>query len=180
MSHSIRQDSFGSLFKTVPAALPEELVDILVRSAGVRIERIVSRGHASPPDFWYDQPQAEFVLLVSGRARLAFAERDRPALELNPGDWVVLQARQRHRLDWTDPDQETVWLAVHFDGSVDTVCCLWRQDDNGGRFLVGTFPDRAAAEARRAKLESGGHRQIYWITERRDGAATEEREERDV
>ncbi|MDT8440944.1 MAG: cupin domain-containing protein [Desulfuromonadales bacterium] len=103
----------GHLFKAVPAKLAEELFDVLVSAENVRIERIVSRGHASPHDFWYDQEQHEFVLLVSGRARLAFADGS-PSRELAAGDWLVLPAHQRHRVDWTDPEQETVWLAVHY------------------------------------------------------------------
>ncbi|TLM67251.1 MAG: phosphoribosylaminoimidazole carboxylase [Deltaproteobacteria bacterium] len=102
-----------SLLQSIPAALPEELVETLCRAEHVRIERIVSRGHASPPDFWYDQEWHEFVLLVSGRARLAFAD-GRPPLDLAPGDWLDIRARERHRVAWTDPDQDTVWLAVHY------------------------------------------------------------------
>ena len=79
----------------------------------MRIERIVSRGHASPPDFWYDQDWHEFVLLMSGRARLELAD-GAPVVELEPGDWLDIKAHVRHRVDWTDPEQDTVWLAVHY------------------------------------------------------------------
>jgi len=103
----------GNLFAALPATLPEELVETLCRSGPLRIERIVSRGHASPPGFWYDQADHEFVLLVSGRARLAFAD-GRPPVELAPGDWLEIKAHVRHRVDWTDPEQDTVWLAVHY------------------------------------------------------------------
>jgi hypothetical protein len=40
---------------------------------------------------------------------------------------------------------------------------LWRQDDNGNRFLVGAFPDRAGAEQRIAELTRNPHKQTYWI-----------------
>lgn len=153
----------ANLFDQVPAAFSEELLEVLASSGDVRIERIVSRGHANPPDFWYDQSQHEFVLLVGGRARLVFADGS-PPRELVPGDWLVLPAHYRHRVDWTDPEQETVWLAVHY-GRQSGSCSLWRQDDNGQRFCVGTFADRAAAEARQSELEAGEHRQIYWIVE---------------
>lgn len=103
----------GNLFQQIPADLPEELVEALWRSEYARIERIVSRGHASPPDFWYDQEWHEFVLLVSGRARLGFADGT-PGIELVPGDWLNLRAHVRHRVEWTDPQQDTVWLAVHY------------------------------------------------------------------
>ena len=79
----------------------------------VRIERIVSTGQASPPGFWYDQDWGEWVVLLSGAARLRLAE-EAEARRLAPGDWVDIPAHCRHRVEWTDPDQPTVWLAVHY------------------------------------------------------------------
>lgn len=109
----------ANLFQQIPAVLTDELVEILSRSSQVRIERIISRGHASPPGFWYDQDWHEFVLLVSGRARLTFADGLR-TVELAAGDWLDIRARDRHRVEWTDPERETVWLVVHYatDGPV--------------------------------------------------------------
>ena len=77
----------------------------------LRIERIVSRGHASPDGFWYDQESSEWVLLVAGAARLRF-EGEEP-LHLKPGDYVHIPAHRRHRVEWTDPDAATIWLAIH-------------------------------------------------------------------
>jgi cupin 2 domain-containing protein len=102
-----------NLFAGIPDDLPEELVETLHSTPGVRIERIVSRGHASPEGFWYDQEQAEWVLLVSGAARLRF-EGEGP-LDLSPGSFVSIPAHRRHRVDWTDPARPTVWLAVHYE-----------------------------------------------------------------
>ncbi len=99
----------GSLDEGVPRALPEELVTVLASRAGVRIERIVSRGHVTPPGEWYDQAEDEFVLLVQGAARLEFEDID---LELRAGDWVDLPAHVRHRVAWTAPGEDTVWLVV--------------------------------------------------------------------
>ena len=103
-----------NLFAAAPADLPQELVERLATGRGVRIERIVSRGHCSPPDEWYDQAQCEWVVLLRGRARLVIAGRPAP-IELGPGDSLLLPAHCRHRVDWTDPDQDCVWLAVFFD-----------------------------------------------------------------
>jgi cupin 2 domain-containing protein len=99
----------GNLEEGVPAALPAELVSVLAEGAGVRIERIVSRGHASAPGEWYDQAEDEFVLVVQGAARLEFEEFD---LELRAGSWVELPAHVRHRVAWTAEGEATVWLAV--------------------------------------------------------------------
>ncbi len=85
----------------------------LAESGACRIERIVSSGQATPAGEWLTGERHEFVLVVAGRARLSFAGED-TAVSLGPGDWVQIPARARHRVDWTDPDQPTVWLAVHF------------------------------------------------------------------
>lgn len=101
-----------NLLSNVPLDLPEELIEVICRGRGVRIERIVSRGQASPPGFWYDQPDTEWVILLSGAAQLRF-EGNEP-LSMKPGDSVEIPAHARHRVEWTDPDQPTIWLAVHF------------------------------------------------------------------
>jgi cupin 2 domain-containing protein len=105
--------AFVNLFDDIPLDLPEEHLDKVCELGGgqVRIERIVSHGHASPDEFWYDQDQDEWVLLLRGEARLRFAHREQ-AIVLRPGDSILLPAHCRHRVDWTTPDQETIWLAV--------------------------------------------------------------------
>lgn len=100
-----------NLLTDLPADIPTELVQALVETSGLRIERIVSHGHSSPPGFWYDQARNEWVLLIQGAARLSFEDQ---SLELKPGDFVNIPAHRRHRVDWTDPSQPTIWLAVHY------------------------------------------------------------------
>jgi cupin 2 domain-containing protein len=107
-----------NLFAALPrstaegAAIPEQF-DELLRTPSLRIERIVSTGQCSPPDFWYDQPEGEWVLVLQGEARLRFAEEAEPRL-LKAGDCLNIPAHCRHRVDWTAPDQATVWLAVFY------------------------------------------------------------------
>lgn len=102
-----------NLFAEIPAELPEELLQTLLRAPGIRIERIISLGHASPEGFWYDQETPEWVLLLTGGARLRF-EGEEP-IELASGSFVNIPAHARHRVEWTDPNQPTVWLAVHYE-----------------------------------------------------------------
>ena len=102
----------GNLFANVPALLDIEETAVLAELPGARVERIVSTGQASAPGFWYDQDEAEFVLVLAGAARLRFADDEVP-LALGPGDWVDIAAHRRHRVEWTDADEPTVWLAVH-------------------------------------------------------------------
>ena len=104
----------GNLFAAVPPRLTREEITTLLASPGLRIERIVSLGQASPPGFWYDQPQAEWVVVLAGRAELRFDDGDTPT-RMEPGDWLHIAAHRRHRVEWTDPTQATIWLAVHHD-----------------------------------------------------------------
>jgi cupin 2 domain-containing protein len=92
----------------------DEAIETLLQGDGIRVERIVSYGHASPAGFWYDQHEAEWVLLMRGRARLTI-EGEAEDRELGPGDSVFLPARCRHRVAWTEPSQPTVWLAIFVD-----------------------------------------------------------------
>ena len=103
----------GNLFADISTQLAHEAITTLVSSPALRIERIVSRGQVSPPGFWYDQPQDEWVIVLAGCAELAFAD-DGATLRMAPGDYVHIPAHRRHRVAWTDPTQATVWLAVHY------------------------------------------------------------------
>lgn len=105
----------GNLLGTLPRGGHDEVVENLAAVAGVRIERIVSTGQASPPGFWYDQDGDEFVVLLAGAARLRFEDGDRH-LDMNPGDWVQIPAHVRHRVEFTQAEPPTVWLAVHVSG----------------------------------------------------------------
>jgi len=101
----------ANLLCDLPDAGIGEVSDTVLAAPGLRIERIVSLGQTSPPGLWYDQPQAEFVLLLAGAARLRFADEEAERA-LGPGDWVQIVAHRRHRVAWTDPQHPTVWLAV--------------------------------------------------------------------
>ena len=103
-----------NLFEDIPSEMTEEWVETLVSGPGVRIERIISRGHRSPDGSWYDQEEDEWVILVSGSATISF-EGGR-TLDLRPGDHLDIPAHTKHRILQTDPGKDTVWLAV-FRGS---------------------------------------------------------------
>jgi cupin 2 domain-containing protein len=104
----------GCIFAELPSAvLADEAVAELLTTPNVRVERIVSTGQASPADRWYDQDWNEWVLLLRGRAQLLF-EHEAETLRLGAGDYVHIPAHARHRVLWTDPEQVTVWLAIHY------------------------------------------------------------------
>lgn len=102
----------NNLLANLPQHLPDELVTMLVETGNVRIERIVSHGHASPESVWLDQDQHEWVVVLTGAARLRF-ENGEP-IEMRPGDHLDIPAHQKHRVDWTAPEEPTVWLAVFY------------------------------------------------------------------
>jgi cupin 2 domain-containing protein len=102
-----------NLFSNVPASIPDELFEEMVSTGLVRIERIVSDGHASPPGFWYDQEQNEWVMVLKGSAGLNF-EGAEDILVLRTGDSINIPAHRKHRVEWTDPQEKTIWLAVHY------------------------------------------------------------------
>ena len=102
-----------NIFSEIPLTLQEEYFQTLAESGSVRIERIVSDGHASPPGEWYDQNRDEWVMLVSGEATLRF-ESNADLVTMLPGDHVMIPAGCRHRVERTDMTQKTVWLAVYF------------------------------------------------------------------
>ena len=101
----------ANLFDDIPAHLPEELIQTILDKPNIRIERIVSYGHASPEGFWFDQEQHEYVVLLKGAARLRFDDK---VVELKPGSFINIPAHRRHRVEWTDPQQTTIWLAIHY------------------------------------------------------------------
>ena len=94
-----------------------EVSQTLVTGRGIRLERIVSFGQASPEGFWYDQTETEWVTLLTGSARIRVADQASD-ITLRPGDTLLLPAHCRHRVEWTDPEQPTVWIALFFDGEL--------------------------------------------------------------
>ena len=104
----------SNLFTDLPSNLPDELFTTLLEADNLRIERIVSHGHASPEGFWYDQEQHEWVIVLQGAARLSIGDGTK---ELKPGDFVNIPAHQKHRVEWTTPSEPTIWLAVFYGHS---------------------------------------------------------------
>jgi len=105
--------AINNLFAQIPDRIPAEISEILLKTHRLHVERIVSAGHATPAGRWYDQETHEWVLLLAGRAGLRF-EGEAEVRVLEPGDYLNIPAHCRHRVEWTDPAQKTVWLALHY------------------------------------------------------------------
>ncbi|MFC6633392.1 cupin domain-containing protein [Microbulbifer taiwanensis] len=102
----------NNIFSSLPDELGEEVFEDLVRSESMRIERIISKGQASPEQGWYDQEENEWVMVLQGAAELAFDSGHEVKLEV--GDFINIPAHSRHRVSWTDPHNTTIWLAVFY------------------------------------------------------------------
>jgi cupin 2 domain-containing protein len=103
----------GNIYAAIPDRASEEIFETLVESGRVRVERIISEAHASPEGSWYDQEQGEWVMVLKGSAGLRIEGQDEPVI-LKPGEWIDIPAHVRHRVEWTDPEEKTIWLAVFY------------------------------------------------------------------
>jgi len=102
-----------NLFEPNPETRDGEIFEPLAQTGSFRLERIVSKGHATPPGTWYDQESEEWVVLLRGRAGLMF-EGETEIHTMEPGDYFLIPSHRRHRVEWTDPAEETIWLALHW------------------------------------------------------------------
>ncbi|MBB1125130.1 cupin domain-containing protein [Thiospirillum jenense] len=101
----------NNVFANLPSVLPDEIFQTLVHTQHVKIERIMSYGHGSEAGFWYDQDQAEWVLVLQGQAQLEFEDK---VITLAAGDYLNIAAHIKHRIKWTTPSEPTLWLAIFY------------------------------------------------------------------
>ena len=102
----------NNIFETIPDNIETEVFEELIKSDNVRIERIISKGHKSPASGWYDQDNNEWILVVQGEAILLFA--DESSVKMKAGDYLNIMAHKKHKVEWTDPNIETIWLTIHY------------------------------------------------------------------
>ncbi len=102
----------SNLFDFLPDTFEEEIFTDLLKHEQVRIERIVSKGHTSPPKGWYDQDENEWVIVLKGSGIILFENGTQ--IRLDMGDYLNIPAHSRHKVKWTDPHDITVWLAVFY------------------------------------------------------------------
>ncbi len=102
-----------NIFSGMPAGLSGELIEILLQSGQTRIERILSNGQITPEGEWYDQAQDEWLIVLRGAARLQLHDQENET-SLHAGDYLHIPAHCKHRVSWTDPEQQTLWLALFF------------------------------------------------------------------
>jgi len=102
----------GNLFESLPEDISNEVFSDIVQGENIRIERIISKGHSSPESGWYDQNENEWVIVLKGEARLSFQNNN--DVPLVAGSYLNIPAHTKHKVTWTTPNKETIWLAVHY------------------------------------------------------------------
>lgn len=103
----------GNIYAELPTDFTNEIFEPLLQTPSLLLERIISYGQTTPEDEWYDQEKDEWVMLLSGSAGVRI-ESEPDIIELKPGDYLLLPAHQRHRVEWTSATEKTIWLALHF------------------------------------------------------------------
>jgi len=102
----------NNIFAGIPESMEQELFQTLLQKDNVVIERIVSKGHVSPESGWYDQSQHEWVIVLQGEGIISFEDGSKTKLSI--GDHINIPAHTKHKVSWTTPHIETIWLAVFY------------------------------------------------------------------
>ena len=102
-----------NILDNIPSKIPAEIVENLLEHKNIRIERIISKGQFSRPGFWYNQNENEWVILLKGKAKLLFKDK-KNGVKLDVGDYINIPSHLKHRVEWTNPDEETIWLAIFY------------------------------------------------------------------
>ncbi len=109
--------AINNLFANIPANFKEEYFEEILSTEDFFLERIISEGQITPIGTWLCEDTNEWVILLSGSAKIQF-KLSGSTLSLHPGDHFTIPAGTYHRVEWTDPNAKTVWLAMHFDSKI--------------------------------------------------------------
>ena len=102
----------SNIFASLPNEISDEIFETIATGKNIKIERIISQGHSSPATGWYDQSEHEWVIVLTGAAKIELENQD--AVHLVAGSYLNIPAHTKHKVAWTDPDTQTVWLAIHY------------------------------------------------------------------
>ncbi len=105
--------NISNIFSNIQKKVPDEVFETLLQTQQFKIEKIISQGHATAKAEWYDQDKNEWVLVLKGNAGLQFEGNDKTVV-LKTGDYINIPAHQKHRVEWTEPEEKTIWLAIHY------------------------------------------------------------------
>ncbi len=101
-----------NIFSEIPKDLPEELIETLEKKDNIKIERIISKGHITKKERWYDQDKNEFVLVIKGNSIILF--EDNEEIKMTEGDYIIIPKRIKHKVIYTDKNKDTIWLTIFY------------------------------------------------------------------
>lgn len=101
----------NNIFENIIIDKKQEQFFELIKKDNIRIEKIVSNGQSSPINFWYEQKENEFVLILKGSAILQYEDKE---LNLKEGDYINITAFTKHRVKYTNEKEPTIWLAIFY------------------------------------------------------------------
>lgn len=104
--------SSNNLYSAIPDVVPEELFEDIQTGSSVRIERIISDGHSTAADSWYDQEEHEWVSVLKGEGVIEYESGNQ--VVLREGDYINIPAHVKHRVKSTSATEKTIWLAVFY------------------------------------------------------------------
>lgn len=101
-----------NIFEQIPDEIKGELFEDIISTKNVKIERIVSDGHTSPKEGWYESEQNEWVIVLQGEAILSFENKE--SVKLKVGSYHNITASTKHKVSYTSQLEKTIWLAIHY------------------------------------------------------------------
>jgi len=100
-----------NIYELPPEVNQLEKFEQIVSSKDIHIERIISTGQTTSAGEWYDQELDEWIILLQGEAELSYADHTR--IKLKAGDYLLIPAHTKHRVEYTSIEPACIWLAVH-------------------------------------------------------------------
>ena len=111
-SSKFKKIEVKNFFETFEEKPTEEIIEKILENKNLKLERIITNGQITPPGEWYNQENDEWVLLLKGSALILF--EDFETKTLNSGDYILIPKFYKHRVQWVDPHNECIWIALHF------------------------------------------------------------------
>lgn len=106
------RDKVANIFELADRLPQQELFDKLLENDRVLIERVVSTGQVTPAGEWYDQEQDEWLIVLQGEGELGYEDGSR--IRLATGDYLLIPAHQKHRVEYTSSEPPCIWLTIFF------------------------------------------------------------------
>ena len=103
----------NNIYAKIPSNIPKELTAILSKTKNIKIEKIISKGHITEQNKWYNQSKNEFVLILQGAGKILF--EDKKIITLKKGDYIIIPKKTKHKVVYTSKNPKTIWLAVFYE-----------------------------------------------------------------